>query len=133
MRIYQPVFADISCTFRRHITAFMSRSKPHRCRPVNCNSVFKTRITVSRKARIVEALTKLTSNRQMAELLFFLRPSYLLSVPDKPQLSPERDCNVNKKTEGMSVEFGFRDAKRIEPLCSQTSNQRCLFFPPSEL
>lgn len=28
----------------------------------------------------------------------------------------------------MSVEFRFTDAKHIEPLCSLTSNQSCLFF-----
>lgn len=40
----------------------------------------------------------LMCNRQTAEAFF--RPSYLLCVPDKPQLSPERDCNVKNKDRG---------------------------------
>lgn len=53
-----------------------------------------------------------------------------MSAPDEPQLSPERDCNVNTETEGMSVEFGFRDAKRIEPLLFSNFKPelRCFFF-----
>lgn len=92
-----------------HFWAHHRVQSPHHCRPEIRISVFKTRITVSTQARVVEALTKLMSNisqTPQALLLFFSRPSYLLSVPDEPQLSPERDCNVNQEAEGMSVEFG---------------------------
>ena len=69
-------------------------------------------------------------NRLRTEGFALTGPSYLLSAPDEPQLSPERDCNVNTETEGMSVEFGFRDAKRIEPLLFSNFKPELRFFSP---
>jgi len=98
------------------------RSKPKHCWPINCSLAFKTWITVIRKGYFIEALKRLMSNSQIAESFLDAAPS---CVVDKLKLSPERDCNVNNKREGMLVELSFRDAKGIEPLCTQTSNQSC--------